>query len=71
MERAPIDSYEAQKSPRYQRDYEPVAHRCWRAAASLPLLCHMIFLFDFENEQVLGLVAVAGGSLGKQVRDYL
>jgi hypothetical protein len=31
----------------------------------------MIFLFDFENEQVLGLGAVAGGSLGKQVRDYL
>ena len=40
--------------------------------ASLPLLCHsMIFLFDFENEQVLGLGAVAVGSLGKQVRDYL
>src|SRR5271169_465822 len=51
MERTPIDSYEAQHSPRNQRDYEPVAHRRWRATASFELLCHSSnFLSDFENE---------------------
>src|SRR5260370_39490529 len=40
MQRTPIDSYEAQHSPRNERDYEPVANRCWRTTASLHLLCH-------------------------------
>src|SRR5713226_6267569 len=41
-ERTPIDSYEAQPSPRHQRDYEPIAHRCWRATASFHSLCHSL-----------------------------
>src|SRR5260370_13339992 len=40
MEWTPIDSYEAQRSPRHQRSYEPVADRCWRTTASLRLLWH-------------------------------
>ena len=37
-----MDSYEAQHSPRYQRDDEPVADRCWRATTSSHLLCHSV-----------------------------
>jgi hypothetical protein len=40
MERRPKDPYEAQYSPRHQRDYEPVANRCRRTTASLRLLWH-------------------------------
>jgi len=38
MERTPINSYEAQHSPHYQRDGQPVAHRCRRGTARLHLL---------------------------------
>ena len=30
----PIDLYDAQHSPRYQRHHEPVTDRCWRATTS-------------------------------------
>jgi hypothetical protein len=40
LKRAPIESYDAQHSPRHDRDYKPVADRCWRAATSFHLPCH-------------------------------
>jgi hypothetical protein len=61
MERPPIYSYEAQDSPRYQRDDEPVADRGWRATTSFHLLCHSVgisFListscaYDFDSNIV-------------------
>jgi hypothetical protein len=42
MERAPIDSYEAQHSPRNQCNYGPVAHRGWRATARFQLPRHSL-----------------------------
>ena len=40
MQRTPIDSYEAECSPRNQTHSEPIAHRRRWAAASFLFLCH-------------------------------
>jgi hypothetical protein len=56
-----MDSYQAQHSPRNQRDDEPVAHRRWRATASFQLLCHSLnYLSDFENERPWALARYPG-----------
>src|SRR5260370_33621502 len=40
MERTTIPTDETKYSPRYQRRSEPVAHGCWRSAASFLVLRH-------------------------------
>src|SRR5260370_5264095 len=52
MEGTPVDSYEAQYSPRYQRDSRPVTHRCWRGTTGFHSVGQTWSrLSDLENVQ--------------------
>src|SRR5260370_30728817 len=60
MERTPIDSYDAQHSPRHQRDREPIAHRCWRATACFHLLCHKLAI-SFLTSKAMSIALNTAG----------
>src|SRR5579859_2969897 len=68
MERMPVDSDEAQHSPCRQRHHEPVANRCRRTTASLPLVWHgSDLLLGVENGWRGNMLAPLSSQTGLEI----